>query len=74
MKTPKREKGNGWEADYDPIDGANRTAKEHARWKRKNKIAQLKRTIARLEAENSELEYLFTRITYDGTMSDMLTF
>lgn len=44
------------------------------RAKRKNKIKQLKRTIARLEAENFELEYLSTRITYEGTMQEMLTF
>lgn len=74
MKTPKRNKGNGYEADCFPFEGPNQTAFEHARWKRKNKIAQLKRTIARLEAENFELEYLSTRITYEGTMQEMLTF
>ena len=47
---------------------------DRARWKRKNRIAQLKRTIARLEAENCKLEYLSTRITYEGTMQEMLTF
>lgn len=77
MKTPKRHhkipaehsmldlEPDSWEEDYHA---------QEARWKRKNRTAQLKRTIARLEAENFELEYLFTRITYDGTMSDMLTF
>jgi hypothetical protein len=45
-----------------------------ARAKRKNRIAQLKRTIARLEAENFELECLSTLITYEGTMEEMLTF
>ena len=74
MKTPKRNKGNGYEADYFPFEGPNQTAIEHARWKRKNKIAQLKRTIARLEAENFELEYIATLITYEGTMQEMLTF
>lgn len=77
MKTPKRYhkipaerahldlEADIWEIDY---------FAQETRWKRKNKIAQLKRTIARLEAENSELEYLSSRITYEGTMQDMLTF
>ena len=47
MKTPKRNKGNGYEADCYPFDGPNQTAFEHARWHRKNRIAQLKRTINR---------------------------
>ena len=45
MKTPKREVRTGWEPDFDPYDGPNRAARDHARWKRKNRVKQLKRII-----------------------------
>lgn len=48
MKTPQRNQGNGYEADCFPFDGPNQTAFEHARWKRKNREAQLRRTISKL--------------------------
>ena len=77
MKTPKRYhkipaerahldlEPDSWETDHHA---------QEARWKRKNRIKQLKRTIAKLEDENFKLEYLSTRITYEGTMQEMLTF
>ena len=76
MKTPKR---TPWQWTNEHCLKANgelrATINEQCtRWKRKNKIAQFKRTIARLEAENFELECLSTRITYEGTMQEMLTF
>jgi cell division protein FtsB len=36
---------------------------DRARWKRKNKIKQLKRTIERLEAENARLWDGFSRMS-----------
>lgn len=69
MKTPKR-----YPATMSVYATLQDLRNDRARWKRKNKIAQLKRTIARLEAENFELEYLSTRITYEGSMREMLTF
>ena len=45
MKVRKRNKGNGYGAAYCPFEGPNQTAFEHARWKRKNRIAQLKRSL-----------------------------
>ena len=45
MKTPKRNKENGYGAACCPYEGPNQTAFEHARWKRKNRIKQLKSTI-----------------------------
>lgn len=57
MKTPKREYKNpadkfpgdiepdSWEADFQA---------QESRWKRKNRVAQLKRTIARLMRKNDE--------------------
>lgn len=45
MKTPKRNNRNGYGAAYCPYEGPTQTAFEHARWKRKNRVAQLKRTI-----------------------------
>lgn len=47
MKVRKRNKGNGYGAAYCPFEGPNQTAFEHARWKRKNRIAQLKRSLHR---------------------------
>ena len=47
MKTPKRNKGNGYEAECCPFEGPNQTAFEHARWKRKNRVRQLKRSLER---------------------------
>lgn len=44
MKTPKRET-NGYEADYCPFDGPNKTAYQCSRWHRKNRVKQLKNTI-----------------------------
>lgn len=69
MKTPKR-----YPATMSVYATRQDLLNERARWKRKNKIAQLKRTIAMLEAENFKLEYLSSRITYNGTMQEMLTF
>mgnify|MGYP003296357156 CR=1 FL=1 len=77
MKTPKRNKGNGYEADCFPFEGPNQTAFEHARWKRKNKIAQLKRTIARLSIENFELKIelgLPTHISFEEYNSRYVDF
>lgn len=61
MKTPKRESEHLWcpigeTRDYQPT----LAAKERARWKRKNRIAQLKRTIARQAEEISNLRVLVT--------------
>lgn len=47
MKTPKRNKENGYGAACCPYEGPNQTAFEHARWKRKNRIKQLKRSLER---------------------------
>ena len=47
MKVRKRNKGNGYGAAYCPFEGPTQTAFEHARWKRKNRIAQLKRSLHR---------------------------
>lgn len=47
MKTPKRNKENGYGAAYCPFEGPTQTAFDHARWKRKNKIAQLKQSLRR---------------------------
>lgn len=57
MKTPKRNKGNGYGAACCPYEGPNQTAFEHARWKRKNRIKQLKRTMERLTQENAILKH-----------------
>ena len=45
MRVRKRNKGNGYGAAYCPFEGPTQTAFEHARWKRKNRIAQLKRSL-----------------------------
>lgn len=68
MKTPKRNKGNGFPADYFPYDGPNQTAFEHARWKRKNRIAQLKRTIARLKKERNAAESKLSQAMFEATV------
>jgi hypothetical protein len=61
MKTPKRESEHRWcpigeTRDYQPT----LAAKERARWKRKNRVAQLKRTIARQAEEIRNLRVLVT--------------
>lgn len=65
MKVRKRNKGNGYGAAYCPFEGPTQTAFEHARWKRKNRIAQLKRTIARLEREKEEAYHRGHKAGYD---------
>lgn len=59
MKTPKREQYYRTQkaAVYEDSEGVcpNHTAYEHARWKRKNRVAQLKRTIELLRIENTHL-------------------
>lgn len=65
MKVRKRNKGNGYGAACCPFEGPNQTAFEHARWKRKNRIAQLKRTIARLEREKEEAYHRGHKAGYD---------
>lgn len=74
MKTPKRNKGNGYGAACCPFEGPNQTAFEHARWKRKNRIARLKDKIARLTAENKWLseERLKYIDYYFNTLSDLM--
>ena len=67
MKTPKRESEHRWcpigeTRDYQPT----LAAKERARWKRKNRIAQLKRTIARQAEEISNLRTLLESVIQDG--------
>lgn len=50
MKTPKRNYISSGGDVYDCITA--RKANKFARWKRKNRVAQLKRTIERLENES----------------------
>ena len=57
MKTPKRET-NGFEADYEPFDGPNKTANQCARWKRKNRVKQLKNTIRTLNSKLADTDIL----------------
>jgi hypothetical protein len=56
MKTPKRNQGNGYKADSFLLYGPNQTAFEHARWKRKNRIRQLKHTIKVLTRQLRDTE------------------
>lgn len=51
MKTPKR-----YPATMSVYATHQDLLNDRARWKRKNRIAQLKRTIARLRMENFELK------------------
>lgn len=77
MKPPKRNKGNGYGAACCPFEGPNQTAFEHARWKRKNRIAQLKRTIARLRYENYWMKIdlrIPTNVSYDEYHSRRVDF
>ena len=58
MKTPKRDyKDYHWLPDCAERPDLHEleSIKEHTRWKRKNRVAQLKATIARLRAENTHL-------------------
>lgn len=57
MKTPKRVYVSQGGDTEDVITA--RKAKKCARWKRKNKIAQLKRTIARMTAESRKFRELW---------------
>lgn len=59
MKTPKRNGTKGL-AGCTIYEGVNQPAFEHARWKRKNREAQYKRTIARLKRDNAWLLELLT--------------
>lgn len=58
MKTPKRETEHAWcpiGARYTGTEFLpSLSAKERTRWRRKNRIVQFKRTIARLEREKIE--------------------
>ena len=65
MKTPKR---TPWQHTTEPCTnqhGALRCCinEQHSRWKRKNRISQYKRTIARLTAENKRLWDGFSRMS-----------
>ena len=63
MKTPKRDYFAYAEHDMYATPGtANKLS---ARWKRKNRIAQLKRTIARLEREKEEAYHRGHKAGYD---------
>lgn len=55
MKTPKR-KGTLGVADCTICEGVNQPAYEHARWKRKNREAQYKRTIANLHKKLDDVD------------------
>ena len=56
MKTPKRTAYSGiFNPKYWPFDPPHYAADMLARWKRKNRIALLKRKIAKLTAENEWL-------------------
>jgi hypothetical protein len=55
MKTPKRNTGNPRAVDL--------YAQRHSRWKRKNRIKQLKHTIARMKEENARLWDGFSRMS-----------
>jgi hypothetical protein len=55
MKTPKRHTGNPRAVDI--------YAQRHSRWKRKNRIRQLKNTIARMKEENARLWDGFSRMS-----------
>ena len=75
MKTPKR---TPWQHTTQPClkaDGELRACinEQHARWKRKNRIARLKGKIARLTAENKWLsEERFTYINrYFDALADL---
>ena len=65
MKTPKRKKPCGeFSPQHYTWEGPNDDAWRAQRWKRKNRIAQLKRTIARLTKElaaaRESCDYLYT--------------
>lgn len=64
MKTPKRNKGYGYGAACCPYEGPNQTAFEHARWKRKNRIKQLKRTIQKYKDGTMLPELSHLKIAY----------
>lgn len=81
MKTPKREQCYRTQkaAVYEDSEGVcpNHTAYEHARWKRKNRIKQLKRTIARLRWENFHMKielHIPVNISYDEYHSRRVDF
>ena len=54
MRTPKRHNGD--------LPLTNIFAQRHSRWKRKNHIAQLKRTITRLTNEVLDLHRIIFRL------------
>ena len=64
MKTPKRNYASFGGDVYDCI--TMRKANKFARWKRKNRVAQLKRTIARLRAENTHLRIELAEALTEG--------
>lgn len=80
MKVRKRNKGNGYGAAYCPFEGPTQTAFEHARWKRKNRIAQLKRTIRKykygegLFTERSHLKLAYIGLQMLGELKPSVSF
>lgn len=73
MKTPKRNGTKGL-AKCTICEGVNQPAFEHARWKRKNREAQYKRTIAGLTKENYHLKKLLAiRIWEDVLRAEKAT-
>ena len=79
MKTPKR---TPWQHTTQPClnaDGELRCTinEQHARWKRKNRIKQLKRTIERLSWENFHMKsdlHIPVNISYDEYHSRRVDF
>ena len=59
MKTPKRDYFSYAEHDIYTVPGT--TNKLSSRWKRKNRVKQLKRTIARLKREKEEAYHRLKR-------------
>ena len=64
MKTPKRNKGNGYGAACCPFEGPNQTAFEHARWTRKNRIAQLKQSLRKYKEGTMLPKLMHIRLAY----------
>ena len=63
MKTPKRDYFSYAEHDIYTVPGT--TNKLSSRWKRKNRVKQLKRTIARLKREKEEAYHRGHQAGYD---------
>ena len=79
MKTPKRTYVTSFLEWGDEFQGRLSSGQQraYARWKRRNKIKQLKRTIARLSVENFELKMelgLPTHISFEEYNSRYVDF